>query len=176
MDDFEISYEKALDGVKKKGIEVIIVDDEGEPYYGDLDGAAVFLGKSLSPEIKLFTMIHLASHLYQWAASGRYAEIGSQLFYKPDESLINELLAYEEESASIALALLHELGIDYLDLWYSRLSRCDLAYLDHYYHTGEEKELKSFWKDEVEPFKNMLLPEVSSFRRRIKVQKGVVAY
>lgn len=173
---FEITFEKALKGLLERGMQVIIVDAKGQDYYGDLDGAAVYLGKSLSWEMKLFSMIHLAAHNYQWAVSGRYAEIGSQLFYKPDEDLIQELLDYEEDAASISLSLLHELGIYDLDLWYTQLSRCDLAYLDHYYHTGESKPLESFHSEDVEPFAELPLPVVDNFRKRVKIQQGVVIY
>ncbi len=173
---FEDIFKKAFQELKKRGMEVVIVDDSKEKFFGDLDGAAVYIGSSLDWETKLFTMIHLAAHNYQWAGNGRYAEIGSQLFYKPDESLIRELLAYEEEAAGIAISLLHDLGIFHLDDWFTELSRNDLAYLDHFYHTGEEKQLKDFKKDTVQPFKNIPLPEVKNFRRRVKVQKGVVVY
>ncbi|HWC55156.1 MAG TPA: hypothetical protein VG676_16340 [Chitinophagaceae bacterium] len=175
-ESFETIFKKAFQGLTSRGIEVVIIDDSKEKFYGDLDGASVYIGESLSWEIKLFTMIHLAAHNYQWARSGRYAEIGSQLFYKPDEELIQELLAYEEEAASLAISLLHELGIYHLDKWFTQHSRCDLAYLDHYYHTGEEKQLKDFWKEDVEPFTEISLPSVQNFRRRVKVQKGVVVY
>ncbi len=175
-ESFETTFNKALHELRSKGIEVVIIDDSGQKFYGDLDGASVYIGESLSWEIKLFTMIHLAAHNYQWASSGRYAEIGSQLFYKPDEDLMQELLAYEEEAASLSISLLHELEIHHLDKWFTQHSRCDLAYLDHYYHTGEEKQLKDFWKEDVEPFKEVPLPAVNNFRRRVKVQKGVVVY
>jgi hypothetical protein len=175
-ESFETTYQKALKGLEERGIEVIIVNDEAQKFYGDLDGAAVYVGKSLDWEFKLYTMVHLAAHNYQWAVSGRYAEIGSQLFYKPDEELIKELMAYEEGAACLSISLLHELGIHHLDIEITRYSRCDMAYLDHYYHTGEEKELKYFWKDDVKPFATIPLPIISGFRRRIKVQKGVVAY
>lgn len=175
-ESFETTFKKALSGLRNKGIEVEIVDDTVKKFYGDLDGASVYIGASLDWEIKLFTMIHLAAHNYQWAGSGRYAEIGSQLFYKPDEELIQELLAYEEEAASMAISLLHDLQIHHLDKWFTQHSRCDLAYLDHYYHTGEEKQLKDFWKEDVEAFKKVALPTVHNFRRRVKVQSGVVVY
>lgn len=175
-ESFEATFNKALQGIRNKGIDVVIIDDTGQNFYGDLDGAAVYIGQSLDWEIKLFTMVHLAAHNYQWARSGRYAEIGSQLFYKPDEELVQELLAYEEEAASIAIALLHDLGIHHLDEWFTLHSRCDLAYLDHYYHTGEQKQLKDFWKDEAEPLKEVQLPIVNNFRKRVKVQSGVVVY
>jgi len=173
---FEATFKNAIKGLTNKGIDVVIVDDTNQNFYGDLDGASVYIGESLDWEIKLFTMIHLGAHNYQWAGSGRFAEIGSQLFYKPDEDLVQELLAYEEEAASISISLLHELGIHHLDQWFTQHSRCDLAYLDHYYHTGEVKSLKDFWKEEVEPLKEVSLPAVNNFRRRVKVQSGVVVY
>ncbi len=157
-------------------MEVVIVDAKGQDYFGDLDGAAVYVGDSLTWEMKLFSMVHLTAHNYQWAVSGRYAEIGSQLFYKPDQDLIQELMDYEVDAAAISLSLLHELGIHHLDQWYTRLSRADLAYLDVYYHTGESRPLETFHEAEVEPFAEKPLPAVSGFRRRVKIQKGVVIY
>lgn len=64
---FEITFKNTLKRLRKIGIEVVIIDDEGQKFYGDLDGASIYLGESLSWEIKLFTMIHLAAHNYQWA-------------------------------------------------------------------------------------------------------------
>ena len=157
-------------------MKVVIVDDQDSPFFGDLDGAAVYLGKSQSWENKLFTLIHLAAHNYQWAVNGRFAEIGSQLFYKPDEGLFRELMDYEIEAARLSIALLHELEIFHLDMWYSRYSHCDLAFLDVYYRTGQQRGLMEFWKDDVAIFQALPLPEIKGFRQRVKVQKGVVLY
>jgi hypothetical protein len=168
METFESAFEKAMLGLQNKGMEVVILDHANQEYYGDLDGAAVYIGRSATWEMKLFSMVHLAAHNYQWAVCGRYAEIGSQLFYKPDESLTQEMLRYEEECGAISLSLLHELGIYHLDEWYTKISRADLAYLDHYYHTGESHPLESYYQDVVEPFQPLPLPVVSEFRKRVR--------
>lgn len=173
---FQELYEAASKGLEARGMRVVIVDDKDGPFFGDLDGAAVYLGKSQPWENKLFTLVHLAAHNYQWAVDGRYAEIGSQLFYIPDEGLFHELMEYERDAARLSIALLHALRVFHLDMWYSRYSHCDLAFLDDYYRTGRPKALMEYWKDDVEPFQPLPLPEVKEFRQRVKIQKGVVLY
>ena len=66
-----------------------------------------------------------------------------------DEALLPSLLAYEREAAGYGLALLHETGIRQADQWLSDYSACDLAYLAHFYRTGEKRDPLTFWRANV---------------------------
>jgi hypothetical protein len=57
-----------------------------------------------------------------------------------------EILDYEREAAAYALGMFHEIGIIDLDQWLSDYTGCDMAYLDHYYRTGEKREFREFWR------------------------------
>jgi hypothetical protein len=59
------------------------------------------------------------------------------------------LLAYEREADAYGLALLHETGIRQADQWLSDYSACDLAYLAHFYRTGEKRDPPTFWRSNV---------------------------
>jgi len=71
------------------------------------------------------------------------------------------------------LALFVEVGIGPVEPWYSDYSACDLAYLMHYYRTGEKGEFQSFWRD-GQP--RLALEPIPPFRpaRRVFRSAGVV--
>jgi hypothetical protein len=85
-----------------------------------------------------------------------------------DQRLLPEIVDYEREAASYALALLLETGIAGLDQWLSDYTACDMAYLEHYYRSGEKRELSNFWRDHTPLLRARQIPEFTPAQRRFR--------
>jgi hypothetical protein len=120
----------------------VVTRDIPDPLLGDLDGAEIHIDHAVTEEERLFLLAHLFGHTVQWNVREGALELGRP--HKPPvpEELLSEILAYEREAAGYSLAMLHEAGIRSLDQWLTDYTATDLAYLSHYYRTGEKG---SFW-------------------------------
>lgn len=127
----------------------VVTRDIPDPLIGDLDGSEIHIDFAVTPEQRLFLLAHLFGHTVQWNVSASAFEIGKTRQPPVDEALLPTLLAYEREAAGYGLALLHENGIHNADQWLSDYSACDLAYLTHFYRTGEKRDPASFWRPNV---------------------------
>jgi hypothetical protein len=127
----------------------VVTRDIPDPLIGDLDGAEIHIDCAVTPEQRLFLLAHLFGHTVQWNLSRDTFEIGKTRQPPVDEALLPTLLAYEREAAAYGLALLHETGIRQADQWLSDYSACDLAYLAHFYRTGEKRDPPTFWRSNV---------------------------
>ena len=116
-----------------------------KPFLGDLDGSQIDLDGDTEPAERLFLILHLFGHTVQWDTSERAREIGRPLPVPVPESLLPELIAYEQEAAGYAVSFLHELQVLDLDQWFTDIAEADLAYLLHYYRTGERKPVGDFF-------------------------------
>ncbi|MEZ5356414.1 MAG: hypothetical protein R2762_27585 [Bryobacteraceae bacterium] len=122
----------------------VVTRDIPDPLTGDLDGAEIHIDYAVTPEQRLFLLAHLFGHTVQWNKRADALEIG-QLHKPPVESeRLAMVLDYEREAAEFALTLLHEAGVLAADQWLSDYSGADLAYLRHYYVTGERRPFSSF--------------------------------
>lgn len=122
------------------------IRDVPKPFLGDLDGAQIDIDDDTEPAERLFLILHLFGHTVQWDTSARAREIGRPLPVPVSDALLPELLDYEREAAGYAVALLHELGVTDLDQWFSDIAEADLAYLTHYYKTGEKRPVTEFFR------------------------------
>ena len=123
------------------------ISDVPNPFTGDLDGTEIQLDYDLDVEEALFILLHLFGHTVQWNVSERAREIA---FLKPEVWTPTQLATvadYERDACRYALQLLHELGITDLDPWVADFAACDIAYLLHFYQTGEKLPFRSFWRD-----------------------------
>jgi len=133
----------------------------------------IHIDPGVSPEQRLFLLAHLFGHTVQWNLNARAFEIG-KLFEPPvPEDLLAEILDYEREAARYALALFQEIGIAGMDQWLSDHSACDLAYLRHYYRTGEKRSFQSFWRENTERIEPEVVPPFTPTRRVFRCD-GVV--
>jgi hypothetical protein len=126
---------------RRYGIPVVI-SDVPNPFTGDLDGLEIRVDHDLDAEEATFILVHLFGHTVQWNVSERAREIGSA---PPTPELVPEIERYEREACRYSLQLFHEAGIRDLDPWLADFSACDLAYLKHFYATGEKRPWRSFW-------------------------------
>jgi hypothetical protein len=127
----------------------VVTRDIPDPLIGDLDGSEIHIDFAVTPEQRLFLLAHLFGHTVQWNINPAAFEIGQTRQPPVDEAVLPTLLAYEREAAGYGLGLLHEAGIRQADQWLSDYSACDLAYLAHFYRTGEKRAPASFWRSNV---------------------------
>lgn len=135
------------------------INDVPDPFTGDLDGAEIHVDYEENVENALFIVAHLFGHTVQWNICEESREIGSVIHDNPSNELMKKLCAYEQEACGYSMQLLHELGVHDLDQWLSDFSACDLAYLTHFYKTGEKVKFMSLWIDGTPVIPPEPLPE-----------------
>lgn len=151
----------------------VVTRDIPDPLIGDLDGAEIHVDFAITPEQRLFLLAHLFGHTVQWNTSPEAFDKGQLLRPPVDEALMPTLLAYEREAAGYGLALLHDAGILQADQWLSDYSACDLAYLAHFYRTGEKRNAMSFWRQDTPLVEPGAIPAFTPVRRVFRMT-GVV--
>jgi hypothetical protein len=152
----------------------IVTRDIPDPLTGDLDGAEIHIDYAVTEENRVFLLAHLFGHTVQWNTDPRKFEIGQLLSPPVAEEPLAEVLAYEQEAARLSLALLHQAGVAELDQWLADMSAADLAYLTHYYRTGEKREFDSFRTITNAPLLSPIpVPPFTPQRRRFRVD-GIV--
>jgi hypothetical protein len=151
----------------------VVTRDIPDPLIGDLDGSEIHIDCAVTPEQRLFLLTHLFGHTVQWNLDPGAFEIGKTRKPPVDESLLPPLLAYEREAAGYGLALLHEAGIRQADQWLSDYSACDLAYLTHFYRTGEKRDPMTFWRTNVPLVEPLAIPAFTPIRMVFR-SSGVV--
>jgi len=110
-----------------------------DPFFkGDLDGKTIIIGMHLSPEEKVFNLLHLAGHSIQWNVDELLRNLGSELYRNPDDDLLLRLQNYEWQANCYALTILHKAKQANLDKWLTRKYIIDMLYLTHFYKTGEK--------------------------------------
>lgn len=125
----------------------VTISDVPNPFTGDLDGEQIFVDHDVEIEDAVFIVIHLFGHTVQWNVSERARQIAMRTPGPWTDAELDELAAYEVEACRYSLQLLHDAGIDDLDQWVADFSACDVAYLLHFYKTGEKPAFRSFWRD-----------------------------
>ena len=158
--------------VRRYGIPVVTAEVGGN-FIGDLDGAEIRIDPSAASDQRLFLLAHLFGHTVQWNTDARAFALGQPQTPPVDEALLPALLEYEREAASYGLALVAEAGAGPVEPWYSDYSGCDLAYLTHYYRTGEKADFLSFWRDGHPPLAVKAIPPFRASRRVFRAA-GVV--
>ena len=125
----------------------VVITDVPDPFTGDLDGATILVDHDLDAEEALFILVHLFGHTVQWNVSPADRELGLLEVTDPTDELLASLARYEVDAARYSLQLFHEAGVTDLDQWLADFAACDIAYLLHFYRTGEKRPFRSFWVD-----------------------------
>ena len=89
--DFAAVLEKCESVVKEMGLGVHYTQNLDPFFKGDLDGKTIYIGIHLSPEEKLFNLLHLAGHSIQWNIDELLRNLGSELYKNPDDELLKKL-------------------------------------------------------------------------------------
>jgi hypothetical protein len=146
----------------------VVTRDIPDPLTGDLDGLEIHIDPVVSPEQRLFLLAHLFGHTVQWNVNPGSVEIGG-LFQPPvNNDLLTKIMEYEQEAASLALTVFHDIGITSVDQWLSDYSACDLAYLRHYYQTGEKRSFHTFWRDNTRCIEPKPIPPFTPRKRAFR--------
>ncbi len=151
----------------------VVTVDVPDPLTGDLDGAEIQIDFALLPEQRLFLLGHLFGHTVQWNVNPRAFEIGKQRVPPVSEDDLPEVMEYEREAACYGLGMFHQAGVSGVDRWFSDYAACDMAYLRHYYRTGEKRVFSGFWCDGAPLIEARATP-VFTPSKRIFRRDGVV--
>ena len=143
----------------------VVTRDVPDPMIGDLDGAEIHIDYALTAEQRLFLLAHLFGHTVQWNVDPRAVEIGRPLQPPVPEQLLPAVLDYERDAAGYALTMLREVGVTGLDQWLADFTACDMAYLAHFYRTGEKKDFAGFWRDGASLIQARAIPAFTPARR-----------
>jgi hypothetical protein len=136
----------------------VVITDVPDPFTGDLDGSTILVDYDLTPEDALFILVHLFGHTVQWNVSSSERALGLLEVKNPSEELLAALAQYEQDAARYSLQLFHEAGVHDLDQWLADFAACDIAYLMHFYWTGEKRAFRSFWKDATPVLEPLEIP------------------
>jgi hypothetical protein len=136
----------------------VVITDVPDPFTGDLDGATILVDFDLSAEDALFILVHLFGHTVQWNVSPADRALGLLEVREPSDELLASLARYEQDAARYSLQLFHEAGVWELDQWLANFAGCDIAYLMHFYRTGEKREFRSFWVDPAPMLTPLAIP------------------
>jgi hypothetical protein len=127
----------------------VVITDVPDPFTGDLDGATILVDHDLDAEEALFILVHLFGHTVQWNVSPSDRELGLLEIKAPSDELLAALARYEEDAARYSLQLFRDAGVRDLDQWLANFAACDIAYLLHFYRTGEKRSFRSFWREDA---------------------------
>ena len=136
----------------------VVIADVPDPFTGDLDGSTILVDYDLDAEEALFILVHLFGHTVQWNVSPSDRALGLLEVRDPSDELLASLARYEVDAARYSLQLFHEAGVRDLDQWLADFAACDIAYLMHFYRTGEKREFRSFWTDGAPALSPLAIP------------------
>jgi hypothetical protein len=139
----------------------VVITDVPDPFTGDLDGATILVDHDIDAEEALFIVVHLFGHTVQWNVNEADRALGLLEVHAPSDELLAALARYEEDAARYSLQLFHESGVHDLDQWLANFAACDVAYLLHFYRTGEKRPFRSFWREHAPALTPL---EIPSFR------------
>jgi hypothetical protein len=152
-------------------VEVAIIKP---PLKGDLDGSRILVGDHNTDEERLFLVAHLFGHTVQWNRSAELRRLGMTMPVKPTSDELDALEAYEREACRYSQQALHEAGAVGLDQWLADYSASDLAFLRHFYATGERRPFREFWQPGQPVIEPLAIPAFTPTRWRRREQAIVL--
>jgi hypothetical protein len=136
----------------------VFITDVTDPFTGDLDGTQILVDYDLDAEEALFILVHLFGHTVLWTVRPRDRALGLLEVKNPTDELLAQLERYEQDAARYSLQLFHDADVHDLDQWLANFAACDIAYLMHFYRTGEKKPFRSFWSDSAPGLTPLVIP------------------
>lgn len=150
------------------------IQDVPNPFTGDLDGEQIMIDYDLDIEDAVFILIHLFGHTVQWNVSAEARAIARLRPTTWTDDQLRAAIAYERDACRYSLQLLHDAGVRDLDPWISDFAACDVAYLMHFYKTGEKRAFRSFWRDGTPVVPPLAIPAFQPTRWLSRYQGTVV--
>jgi hypothetical protein len=160
-DQFRDAFNRVERHIEQRYGLPVVITDVPDPFTGDLDGATILVDYDLSAEDALFILVHLFGHTVQWNVSPADRALGLLDVHDPSDELLASLARYEQDAARYSLQLFHEADVRDLDQWLSNFAACDIAYLMHFYRTGEKRPFRSFWGDTAPALAPLAIPPFS---------------
>lgn len=157
-DQFRLAFNVVERHIEERYHLPVVITDVPEPFTGDLDGASILVDYHLDAEEALFILVHLFGHTVQWNVSPRDRELGLLEVRDASDELLASLGRYEQDAARYSLQLFHDAGVRDLDQWLADFAACDIAYLMHFYKTGEKRPFRSFWVDGAPALTPLAIP------------------
>ena len=157
-DSFQRAFNQVERYIEERYHLPVVITDVPDPFTGDLDGATILVDYDLDAEEALFILVHLFGHTVQWNVSPAHRALGVLEVREPSDELLASLARYEVDAARYSLQLFHEAGVRHLDQWLADFAACDIAYLMHFYRTGEKRAFRSFWVDGAASLTPLAIP------------------
>lgn len=152
----------------------VFIKDVPSPFTGDLDGAEIHVDHDLEIDEAVFILAHLFGHTVQWNVAPASRAIGLERPGSVSDAELACVRDYEHEACRYSLQLFHDVGVHDLDGWLSDFAACDLAYLEHFYRTGEKRPFRSFWRDDQPQLPPLAIPDFQPARWVSRWQGTVV--
>lgn len=157
-DRFRDAYNLAAAFIEQRFGLPVVITDVPAPFTGDLDGERIMVDYDLDAEEALFILVHLFGHTVQWNVNPEDRALGLLEVKDASEELLARLERYEQAAARYSLQLFHEVEVRDLDQWLSDFAACDIAYLMHFYRTGDKLPFRSFWRDATPVLEPLAIP------------------
>ncbi|MDX1948866.1 MAG: hypothetical protein SFU86_25990 [Pirellulaceae bacterium] len=126
-------WPRIASGVVKRGF-VLEYRDLEPPRTGIFDGLRIVIDPDVGLEMQCFILLHLFGHSVQWVAPSIEQDLDALRHTADKSRFMQALRDYEFAAARFGLRLLHDLGVDDLDGWYSDFVATDWRYVERYYH------------------------------------------
>ena len=144
------------------------------PLKGDLDGRRILVADHNTDEERVFLVAHLFGHTVQWNVSSELRRLGMTMPLKPTSVELDALEAYEREACQYSQQAIHEAGVSGLDRWLADYSACDVAFLRHFFTTGERRAFRDFWTPGQPLIEPLAIPPFTPTRWRRRDQAIVL--
>lgn len=131
-DDLVSLWTRVSSGIVKRGF-VLEYRDLEPPRTGIFDGLRIVLDPDVGFEMQCFILLHLFGHSVQWVAPSLVDKLHALQHTADKERFLTVLRDYEFEAAGFGLQLLHELGVNDRDAWFSDFVATDWRYVERYY-------------------------------------------
>lgn len=135
METLVTVWTKVTSGIVKYGF-VIEYRDLEPPRTGIFDGLRIVIDPDVGFEMQCFVLLHLFGHSVQWVAPALEHKLHALKNTADKSQFMRVLHDYEFEAAQYGLQLLHEVGLDNLDSWYSDFVATDWRYVERFYLEG----------------------------------------
>jgi hypothetical protein len=105
------------------------------PRTGIFDGLRIVLDPNVDFEMQCFVLLHLFGHSVEWVAPSIEHKLAALRQTTERAAFMRVLHDYESEAAQYGMQLMHEVGVDDLDQWFSDFAATDWKYVERFYKT-----------------------------------------
>jgi hypothetical protein len=127
-------WRKATSRIVKYGF-AIEYRELAPPRTGIFDGLRIVLDPNVDFEMQCFVLLHLFGHSVEWVAPSIEHKLAAIRQTTERSAFMRVLHDYESEAAQYAMQLMHEVGINDMDQWFSDFVATDWRYVERFYNT-----------------------------------------